>query len=109
MAGREMGTHVWPRSHAPSGGRDPHSLPQERGPSLGHRSPPQGPQPPICDHHSQAPPAPVSPSRLLHVLPAVGGEQQVHGVVLQLPLPRQVGTDQLPDLRRPLCKQAGQR
>ena len=42
---------------------------------------------------------------VLHQLPAVGGEQQVHGVVLQVTLVLQVSADQLSDRRGPFWPQ----
>lgn len=45
--------------------------------------------------------------RCLHVFPAVGGEEQVNGVILQVLLLQQVGADQLPDLRGSLWKIQG--
>ena len=46
---------------------------------------------------------PTSKWRLLHQLPAVSREQQVHRVVLQVAFVLQVGADQLSDSRCPVC------
>lgn len=40
----------------------------------------------------------------LHMFPAVGREEQVNGVILQVLLPPQVGADQLPNLCGSVCR-----